>query len=156
MAEVKLPDTQKIMSVVSILAVIVVIFVVYKIMTGLGLIKTGAKKKAEAEQKLSIEELRTTDYFNPEYYKDKFFKKIGVNLASDLAHELRKATRGIGTNEEMIYSAFSKLDNKVNISEVAEQYQLHYKTDLRAKLLDELSDKEKVILNELINKLPNG
>jgi hypothetical protein len=125
-------------------------------MSGLGLIKSSAKKKQKAEQEAAVEMLRTDDYFNPTYFKDKKFKSIGSNAANLYAQNLRKALRGIGTAEENIFAVFGKLFNKCNVSEVAASYFLQYNRDLQADLSSELTDKEITDLMNIINDLPNN
>lgn len=148
----KIPDSNKIISVAMILGLLVVMFIVYKILGGLGLIKTAAKKKQEQ----AVEDIRTLEYFNPDLYKGKSFKSIGTNAASQYAEDIRKAIRGVGTNEELIYSTFNKLYNKLNISEVADAYGRKYSRDMQSDLLDDLGNKEMATLMELINSLPKN
>jgi hypothetical protein len=125
-------------------------------MTGLGLIKTGKKKKELAAREEAVAELRTADYFNPNYFKNKKFKSIGSGFANIYAQEIRKALKGLGTDEEFIFSTFGKLYNKINISEIAASYFLQYNRDLAADLSDELTDKDTADLIEIVDGLPNS
>ena len=151
----KVPDTGKIISLVYIAGFIIALFVIYKILSAVGIIKTGKKKREQKEKAEALTELRTSDYFSPDYYKNKKFKSIGVNAADSYAVKLRKAVRGAGTDEESIYSTFGKLFNKCNISEVAERYYMKYKNDLQTDLLNDLTEKETLNLINIINALPN-
>ena len=150
------PDTGKIINIAYLAGFLLALFVVYKILSAVGLIKSPKKKKQEAEQKAAVNAVRTSEYFNPKLYKEKVFKQLGANTANFYAQQLHKAVRGAGTDEELIFSTFSKFFNKCNISEVAASYFLQYGRDLRADLLSDLNDKEVVQLTELINQLPNN
>lgn len=155
MALTKLPDTGKVIQIAYILGFVIVLVIVYKLMSAVGLIKSPAKKRSQKEQAEALKMLRTDEYFDPNYYKDKKFKSIGANAANLYAQNLRKAVRGMGTDEEMIFATFGKLYNKANVSEVAAAYQSHYKRDLQADLLDDLNNKEVTTLMNIINGLPN-
>ena len=150
----KVPDSGKIINVALLLGMVVIMFVIYKILAGLGIIKTASSRRADKAKEESRAGLRTDEYFNPTYYIDKKFKMLGNNTATLYAQNLRKALRGLGTDNEAIYSVFGKLYNKTNISEVAAAYFLQYDNDLQADLSDDLTDKETVILMNIINELP--
>lgn len=150
----KVPDTGKIISMAYILGLLLVLFVVYKIMSAVGLIKTGKSKRASAEKEAAVEMLRTDEYFSPEYVEGRTFKSLGDNAANLYAQHIRKALRGSGTNEELIYTTFNKLYNKCNVSEVAASYLSQYHKDLQTDLLNDLNDKEAVVLMNIINALP--
>jgi hypothetical protein len=139
-------DKQKLIIIVVIL--IVVLLFIDQILKAIGLKKSGADRAEEN----AISDLRTLPQFDPLYSKGKAFKPIGLNQSNVYAEQLRKSIRGIGTDEEIIYSTFGKLNNKMNISEVAESFYLKYKTDLRAALLSDLKDSEKVKLMQIILK----
>jgi hypothetical protein len=152
----KLPETQIISKVLYLIGGLIVLFLIYKIMTGLGLLKTRESKAKDILKENSLSDFRTMPEFNP-VFKDKgIFVSIGLNAASLYAEDLHKAIRGIGTNEERIYTTFGKLKCKGNISEVASQYYLKFKRDLRTDILNDLTDKEIVILTGIINTLPNN
>jgi hypothetical protein len=151
----KLPDTGKVIQVAYILGFVIVLVIVYKLLSAVGIIKTAKRKRSDKEQSEAIKMLRTDEYFDPTYYSGKKFKSIGGNAANLYAQNLRRAIRGIGTDEEMIYSTFGKLYNKCNVSEVASSYLLQYKRDLQADLLDDLTKKEIATLMNIINGLPN-
>lgn len=152
-AQAQAPNVGKIMSGLYILAALVVLFVLYKVMTGIGLIKTGKKKREEIAKEENISDLRTAEFFNPNYGDTHVFGKLGLNAANLYAEKLHQAMRGLGTDEEMIYSTFGTLRNKGQISEIASQYFLKYKRDLRTDILNELNKKEVSILMDIINKL---
>jgi len=150
----KLPETETITKTLYLLGALIVLFLVYKIMTGLGIIKSKKKEFAKIEKTEAVEDLRTSGYFNPDYCIQHIFAKIGNNAADLYAEQLRKAMRGFGTNEETIFTVFGSIKNKGNISEIANRYYLKFKRNLRTDILNELTDKEKVELNNLIKKLP--
>jgi len=150
----KVPETGKIISLIQIGAVLIAIFLIYKIFTGLGLIKTAAKKKAKAEQTQAEIDLRAMPYFDPMYLKDDTSYKPLGSQAMYYTKELRKAMQGLGTNEEGIYNIFTKLPSKKTISEIAVYYKTEYKKELIVDLLNELTDKEQLVLVNIIKKLP--
>lgn len=152
----KIPDTNKIISLVYIAGFIIALIIVYKILSSIGIIKTGKRKRTEAEAAAAVKMLQTDDYFNPAYFKDKKFLSIGANAANLYAQNLRKALRGAGTDEGLVYSTFGKLYNKCNVSEVAASYYLQYGRDLQADLLGDLTDKEITALMNIVNDLPNN
>lgn len=152
----KIPDTGKITSIAMIIGILIVLFVIYKILTGLGVIKSAAKKKLERDKAEALNELRTNPIFEPEYYKGKTYKSLGQNGATLLSQHLRTAMQGLGTDEEGIFATFGKLYNKVNVSELALGYAAQYKRYLREDLLSELSGKDLATLWNMIKQLPNS
>lgn len=149
----ELPNTNKIMSLAYILALLIVLFFVYKIFKGFGLIKSKDKTKAKAEQKALVTDLRGVEQFDVSYLdKRKDYKTLSA-AAISYADILKKAIRGLGTDEEAIFSVFSRLDSKDNISEIALVYKNKYERDLLNDLLNDLTDKEKAQLMNIINEL---
>jgi hypothetical protein len=132
------------------IGILVILFVVYKTLKGLGLIK-------DAQKDAAVENLRTTDLLNPDYFKGKQgnFRSLGADAAMLHASELRAAMQGLGTDEEAIYAVFGKLYNKINCSELAATYLQGFGDDLQTDLLNELIDSEKQKLWDIIQKLPN-
>lgn len=151
----KLPETENITKGLYLIGGLIMLFIVYKVMTGLGLIKTGQKKREDYKKETSLSDLRTMEQFNPSYKDTNVFTKVGLNFSNDAAEKLHKAIRGIGTDEESIYTTFATFKNKGTISEVASQYLLKFKRDLRTDILNELTKKEVPILMDIINTLPN-
>ena len=154
----KVPDTGKIISVVYIGAALIVVFLIYKIFAGVGLIKTTAKKKELSKRTEAEAKLRSSEYFNPLFLKgrlDQYKNKLG-NQAKDYSGQLRKAIAGLGTNEETIFSIFGRLKNKWNIGEISMYYRGSFNRDLLSDLLNDLTDKEQLILWDIINKLPEN
>jgi len=141
----------KIKTVLYIVGGLIVLLIIVRILrTG----KRKAKEVTKEEKVQAVQDLRTMEYFNPDYKVGKIFNPIGDNAADLYAEQLRKAVRGLGTNEERIYSTFSKLKCKANISEVAARYYLKFRRDLRTDILNDLNDKEKVLLLGIINQMP--
>lgn len=154
----KVPDTGKIISVVYIGAALIAVYLIYKIFAGVGLIKTAAKKKELSKRTEAETKLRSSEYFNPLFLKgrlDQYKNKLG-NQAKDYAGQLRKAIAGLGTNEETIFSIFGRLKNKWNIGEISMYYRGSFNRDLLSDLLNDLTDKEQLILWDIINKLPEN
>lgn len=153
----KAPDlkTGQMVTIAYIIGILVVLFIVYKILAGVGLIKTAKKKKEEAKKEEVAEELRTMDYFDPLFLQGKSgWTKIGSSRAAQYAADFRNMMRGLGTNEEGIYSVFGRLKNKYNISEISFEYTGKYNRDLLTDLLNELTDAEQVTMFDIIDKLP--
>ena len=113
------------------------------------------KKQAKKDVKQSGINLRSLEQFNPDFQQGKAFARITDNGADLYAEQLRKAVRGIGTNEEVIYNIFNKLKNKVNISEISARYYLKFKRSLLVDLLKDLNNKEQKILFDIIKTLPD-
>lgn len=150
----ELPNTNKIFPVVYIIGILLILLIVYRVLKSLGIVKSKAKTKAKEERKELINDLRGVEQFDVMYLdKKKGYKSLSAK-AQDYAIALRNAMKGFGTDEENIFSLFSRLDSKDNISEIALVYKNKYKRDLLTDLLNELTDKEKAELMIIINKLP--
>lgn len=148
-----IPNIKKdeIMSLVYLAAIIIVIFLIYKIFRGVGLIKNRDREEAKAEKEAAAEELRSSAYFDT---SRKFTASLGIVQSDIMAQELRKAIRGVGTNEEAIFAVFGRMKSRDNITEVAVNYKQQYKRDLLTDLLNDLTAKEQVVLWNLLNKIP--
>ena len=149
-----LPDNSKIMSAAYIAGLLLILFLVYKILSGIGIIKSSKKKKEQAAKEAAINDLRGVQYFTPELLVNNQGYKGLSGQAQVYAETLRKAIRGLGTDEEAIYSIFSRLENKSQITEIATVYRSKYGKDLLTDLLNDLTDKEKAKLMSIINNLP--
>lgn len=137
------------------IAIVVILYVVYQVLTKIGLIKTRTKRQAIAAKTEAEANLRASEYFNPLLLKnnEKYVPLAGTGKL--YAGMLYKAMRGLGTDEEAIYSVFGRLHSKENISELALYYQTIGKRDLITDILNELTDKEQATLWSIIEKLPN-
>ncbi len=142
----------KLKPVIYIVVGVIALYLIIRIMRTQ---KRRQRQVSKEDKKIAVSSLRVMEQFNPDYQLGKTFAPIGDNAADLYAEQLRKAVKGLGTNEEMIYSTFSKLKNKVNISEIAARYYLKFRRDLRADVLRDLNDKEKAILFVIIKQLPN-
>lgn len=149
----KTPDTGKILTFVYIAGALLALFLVYKILAGIGLIKTAKRKAKEKTQEQAEKELRTAEYFDTTLL-NKYPLYSPLPGAKEMAKELRKSLRGLGTDEEKIFSIFGRLKNKLNISEIALYYKKEYKNDLGTDILNDMTDKEQVTLFQIISKLP--
>lgn len=152
----KVPDSNKIISLLYIGGALLLVVVLYKILAAVGLIKTGAKKREEKAESEAEEKLRSLDYFNPLLLKKYPDYKTIYPLNRVTAEALRKALRGLGTNEEAVFMAFGKLPNKLSISEVTLAYKVAYNRDLGTDLMNDLTDAEQVTLLKIIDKLPKN
>jgi hypothetical protein len=139
------------------IGILVILFIIYKILTKVGLIKTGAKIREEKNQSAAKEELLSSEYFEPSYFHDKIgtYTSIGSTKTYAYSDQIHNAMSGFGTDEDLIYSIFLKLNCKINISEIATAYALNYKHRLALDLADDLNDAEVLKLMDIVNKLPN-
>jgi len=134
------------------IALLVAVFFIYKILQKVGIFDDKEDRRDEKQSN----ELLLSEYFNPLYTKKvKGYKTIGIPLSEQYATSLRKAVRGMGTDEQTIFATFSNLYNKVNISEVSSAYYLKYNSDLKADLLDDLSEEDQAKLWRIIDNLPS-
>ena len=147
-------NKDNIMQIIYIVVGLIVLFIIMRVLKRTGILGKSRRVVKKEDKAKSIQDLRSMEQFNPDYKLNKTFTPIGDNAADLYAETLRKAMKGIGTDEESIYSTFSKLKCKANISEVSARYYLKFRRDLRADILDEINDKEKIILFDIINKLP--
>lgn len=131
-----------------------ILFFLNKIMSIIGI----RKSKTRIEKDEAEENLNTMKYFEPGYYKTVPHKPLGDTMAGQYAKDLNKAWKffrpTLTVNEDLIFSTFGKLDNKVQISEVANQYYLMRSEDLRSRIMKELNRKEQVKLFNIIQSLP--
>lgn len=128
---------------------ILVIIIVWRILGKVGLVKSKEAKQKEA----AIESFNTLPQFDPNYFKGKSFASIG-QIADQYAKDINSASGIFNDNEDLVFSTFGKLKNKMNISELANSFQRLYKKDLRS-FLGFLSDAEKTKLFLIIQRLPN-
>ena len=152
----EIPDSNKIMSAAYIAGLLLVLFFVYKILAGFGIIKTAKKTKAKAAEDKAITDLRGVEQFTPDVniLAENQGYKLTSASAQIYAETLRKALRGLGTDEEAIFSIFSRLGSKRDITEIATAYRSKYDRDLLTDILNDLTDKEKAKLMLIINNLP--
>jgi 3-methyladenine DNA glycosylase AlkD len=146
------PNIKKdeVMSILYLGAMLIAVFLVYKIFRGVGLIKNRDREQTREEKEQAASELRSSAYFDT---GRTFVPSLG-SQAVILATELRKAIRGIGTNEEAIFTVFGRLKSKQNITEIAVAYKKEFKHDLLTDILNDLTAKEQVILWDMISKIP--
>jgi len=151
-----LPDSNKLMSAAYIVALLLILFFVYKILAGFGIVKTAKKKKEQAAKEAAINDLRGVEQFTPDVniLAERQGYKLTSASAQIYAETLRKAIRGLGTDEEAIFSIFSRLQSKRDITEIATAYRSKYDRDLLTDLLNDMTDKEKAKLMIIINNLP--
>jgi len=153
----KVPELKggQMITIAYFIGILVILFIVYKILGATGLVKTKAKKIEEKAEENAVNEVRTNDIFNPEYYFDKKYQSLGNQYITMYSNELRKAMQGIGTNEEAIFVVFGKLMNKCQVSELAAGYKYKFQRDLKTDLLNELSASDIATIMSIVNKLPN-
>jgi len=140
--------------IVMALPIIVVLFIIYLVAKKFGLVKSSESIKADKEKAKNLDTLKQAKYFNPLYYQNIANKPLGELEAKEIAKDIYDAWGVFNDDEPAIYSAFGKLSNKTNISQLAEVYYNQYKKDLRSDLLNGLSDSEQNTLMGVINTLP--
>lgn len=141
-------DKTKIIMVV--VAGLILLLFLDQILKAIGL----KKDKGDKQKDALVFDLTSNPYFDPMLYKGKAFAAIGDSVANQYAKDIRSAFGIFNDNEDSIYTTFAKLKNKMNISEVAEAYYKNYNSHLLPDLLNRLSDKEKALLQNVINNLP--
>lgn len=145
-------DKKNLIPLIYVIGLITVIIFLTTIFKRVGIFKS---KKTKDEEK-KVQKLELSKLFDPLYSKGKAFKKVPKTQLQIYAKDIRKSvTKWTGTDEEIIYSSFAKLYNKLNISELAAVYYEEYEKDLRADIFDDLNDKEKAKLQTIIDNLPN-
>ena len=86
---------------------------------------------------------------------NKNFIMLSQNKVKQYAEDLMSATRGAGTNENEISGVFSKLNDKVAVSQVASYFSGLYRVTLYDKLKDELNDDDfRIYVTDYLNKMP--
>lgn len=131
-------------------AVIVVIIFITAILKKIGVFKTRQDRIEEKDAAM----LETLDYFNPVFWEGKQFKDLPAAMQDKIARMIHKSVSGPGTDEELLYSAFSQLFNRVNISQVASRYYKIYGDDMKSDIFDDIDTEERAKLYKIINNLP--
>lgn len=152
-----IPTVKKdeVMSLLYIAGMLIFVFLIYKIFRGVGLIKNKEKEKVKEEKEQAAENLRGSEYFSLAMLNKIPFKYQSLGeLKKTFAQDLRQALRGFGTDEEKIFTTFSRLKSKFNITEIASEYREKYNRDLLTDLLNDLTDGEQVTLWNIIEKIP--
>ena len=118
-------------------------FLLYRpIAKKLNIVKT--KEDEVAEQ--TWNQIRLQPFWTANYYKSYGGDTITAQEAADYAGTIYEAINGgffgMGTDEDAIYSVFSILGSKGNISKVAEAYNIRYKKDLLNDMEGDLNSEE--------------
>lgn len=159
-------------TVINISIGLAIILVVYLIARRLGLAKSAADRKnaknigkvsAEIETRILTNNNRfqTSDFFRPETYKSSSKKNLlSDKEVQDYAERLDEALGWsifpprAGDDEDSIYAVFQDLENKMQISQLAEKM-LYYDVDLRNRLMSALDEDEIDSLMIIINSKPD-
>jgi len=150
----KIPDTNKIIPIVYIVGMLIIVLIIYRVLKSIGIVKSAAKTKAKANEIALVNDLRKVPQFAVTYLDNKRDYRQLSDLGQDYAVQIRKALKGFGTDEESVFSVFSRLASKDNISEIALIYKNKFSRDMLTDILNDLTDKEKAQLMTIINKLP--
>lgn len=122
--------------------------VVRPILKKVGIIDTAESKQ---EDKI-IDKLKKGKFWNPSWYQSHGGVTITDRVADQWAKKIKDSFGTWNDNEEQIYSVFSQLRSKGNVSKVAEAYYRLYSTDLITELDDRMGDDE---LMEIAIKITN-
>jgi len=86
---------------------------------------------------------------------NKNFIMLSQNKVKQYAEDLKSAVQGAGTNENEISGVFSKLNDKVAVSQVASYFSGLYGETLYDRLKEDLSDDDfKIYVTDYLNKMP--
>ena len=150
---------------------LIVLYIVYKILTSIsdkiGITESTEKKEADSK-------LIESKFFEPDFFKGETgFKPLGESMAKVCADNIYDAigARGWGgitnllTDDNKILSTFATLDNKIQISEVANAYKINHSKsnifspndsgDLKADLVNTMGSSAHEKLVNLLLKLPD-
>lgn len=86
---------------------------------------------------------------------DKSFVEYQQSFLNEQAERLRKATKGLGTDESAIYSVFDKFNSKSSIAQLVKFYNAKYGLSLKDELDSELWESEKTKLAVIISQKPD-
>ena len=133
----------------------------YFILSKFGLIPTAASQTAAAD----VEALDRLDYWQPNYpakfakqngwkkYLTKYMKSV---QAQAKAIALYKAKGVFNDDENSVYTILKTLQDKAQLSQLAQVFLQKYKTDLITYLKDFLNEKELSRIASLVKDLPAG
>ena len=118
---------------------------------------TGKREEARVENILNGKmSAKISDAFNPLFYRT-LAKGRGNPISKDVAiakaNQINNAWGVLGDNEEQIYGALRALPSKAAVSFVAFWYNKNHKSDLYSDINYKLSDDEKKIAFEIVEKL---
>ncbi len=145
-----------------LIALVVLIFL-YVTLKRLGLIRfktkdekqaSKVKKEVKSEKKVITTTVNRSDWFNPALWSQGSKSKLlPEQTARDYASIIRKAIKGLGTDETAINGIFRKLTDKIQVSQIAFFYQSTNNRDLATDLTNDLSKKELQIMYEIIENI---
>lgn len=149
---------------------IVVLIVVYQSMKRLGLVQTWytrrhdkkqeeLKHEQEVKEITAVSDINKAPFFKPTYYKSfpsnvLLSEKEALDYANKLGHAMGKWWWQ-PDDEAAIYNVFRSLDNKVQVSQVAEAYSNMWNVDLVGYLIERLDSSEISIIMDIVNELPD-
>ena len=153
------------------LLTIVSLFILYQVMKRLGLVQTSYIRKHDKEQEelkneqelkeiKAVSDLNSAPWMSPDFYK----KYPASSYMSD--QEAIAAANKLGNamgsrwwhddDEPAVYNVFRSLDNKIQVSQVAEEYANMWNKDLAGYLIERLNSEEISMILDIINQLPNS
>lgn len=154
-----------------IIGTVILLFVVYQTLKKIGLVRDVTERRQdkmatriegaqEREILTVVNNILKSKFFNPNFYKSANTNILLDNIkASQLSTELHSSFGwrfwNYGDDEERIYGVFRRLQNKTQISQLADEYFLNYGKDLAGVLVERLDRSELVKLMSVINTLPD-
>ena len=143
-------------------------FLAYKLMRGIGLIKTAEEQKqAEKEKKdeQAAQDIISSNYkpLNPLFWQDLLKQNPGKEVVIITENNVKayianlKAAKGLFNDDEaVLFRQFSNLSTQSQVSYLAFKFAIATNRDLSTYLSDILSDSELIKLNNIIQSKPVG
>lgn len=143
-------------------------FLAYKLMRGIGLIKTAEEQKQADEERKdeqAVKDITLSKYeaLNPKYWQDLFktnpSKEVMIIPEATVKAIIQNilASKGVfNDNEELLFAQFNKLNTRSQVSYLADKFLKNTNKDLNTFLASVLSDSELIKLNNIIQSKPVG
>lgn len=128
---------------------LIIIWILTTIFKRVGIIKSDEQKEVE-KLASGVDKIQE---FNPLLNQTKTFKKLSDVETKQAMIRIAQALGGLGTDESSLFGVFKTLDNKLQISQIAELWYKIYGTDLLEEIKTELREKELAQLNLIIKNL---
>jgi hypothetical protein len=153
-------NTNQMMTIAYFIGILLVLFIVYKILNGLGLVKTAADKETAAAAQAAVSTLTVDQFFQP----DSSVTVLPDDTAAADVKSLQTALGAIFADQETVNVVLGGLPSKTAIKQLAALYHDNYSwftdslfvTDnLQADILRRLSATKVKALMDIITNLPD-
>lgn len=109
--------------------------------------KTATEKKADAEFKKKIDQIKDDQsIWTVDFWKNYPTKQLPDSYAKSYANNIDDAFGFFDDDEAKIFGTFRSIKYQTNVSQIADAYNILFKRNLHADLIDYLSENE---MNEL-------